>query len=458
MADTRKAAQSITANAFETTLSTAMGASDLTINVASTSGLNVPCYIVIEPDSASNREYVFIDSAVGATSFTTTTADNRYLTGSAASSGLTHAVNSKVRVAPMKQHFEDIWSAVSKVVDGSYASGQAGEVVFDIAAGAVDVANDLIAFIDNDDNSIVKKESVVDLVAGIAGTGLTASSGQLALPQAIATSDDVTFNQVTGNLVGNVTGDVTGDQIVEITVKVADDGSGSQNVFYFLTGSDTGSGVKSLDFDFKPNTKYKFDTSDSSLSTHNFKFSTVQDGSNNGGSEYTTNVTASGTPGSANAYTEIEVTAEVIAANKLYYYCSVHSGMGGDGQITLTDNKLQNFTEVHQDTITSSSGVVTLDLSLGNSGSITLSEDVTQFTINNVPKDGVSTFTLIVTQDSTDRTVALLCAVNGAGGANAKTPGAAGWTMSTGSGAIDIITFVFKDGGTPYLLVQQAFA
>ena len=61
MVDTRKAAQSITANAFETTLSTAMGASDLTINVASTSGLNVPCYIVIEPDSASNREYVFID-------------------------------------------------------------------------------------------------------------------------------------------------------------------------------------------------------------------------------------------------------------------------------------------------------------------------------------------------------------------------------------------------------------
>mgnify|MGYP006260950027 FL=1 len=132
--------------------------------------------------------------------------------------------------------------------------------------------------------------------------------------------------------------------------------------------------------------------------------------------------------------------------------------MGGDGQITLSDNKLQNFTEVHQDSITSSSNVVTIDLSQGNSGSITLTEQVNSFAFNNVPKDGVSTFTLIVTQDSTDRTVALLCTVNGAGGANAKTPGAAGWTMSTGSGAIDIITFVFKDGGTPYLLVQQAFA
>ena len=268
--------------------------------------------------------------------------------------------------------------------------------------------------------------------------------------QSVRDCDDVTFNKVTSDLVGDVT--------VNVTVKVADDGSGSQNVFYFLTGSDTGSGVKSLNWDLQTNTKVKFDTSDSSLSGHNFKFSTVQDGSHNGGSEYTTNVTVSGTPGSANSYTEIEVTAEVIVANKLYYYCSHHGGMGGDGQITLSDNRLQNFTEVHQDTITSSSGVVTLDLSQGNSGSITLSENVTQFTIKNVPKDGVSTFTLIITQDSSDRTVGLTCAVNGAGGANAKTPGAAGYTMSTGSGAIDIITFIFKDAGTPFLLVQQAFA
>ena len=36
MANTRKAAESTTANAFETTLSSQLGASDLTINVAST--------------------------------------------------------------------------------------------------------------------------------------------------------------------------------------------------------------------------------------------------------------------------------------------------------------------------------------------------------------------------------------------------------------------------------------
>lgn len=179
MANTRKAAESITANAFETTLSSQLGASDLTINVASTTGLATPCYIVVEPDSATQREYIFIDSTVGATSFTTTTADNRYLSGSAAGSGLTHPSGSKVRVSPMKQHFEDIFDALGKVVDTTYSSGTAGEVVFNVSAAAVDVANDEIAIIDANDSNKVKKESIADLVTGIANTGLSASSGQL---------------------------------------------------------------------------------------------------------------------------------------------------------------------------------------------------------------------------------------------------------------------------------------
>jgi len=179
MADTRKAAESTTANAFETTLSSQLGASDLTVNVASTTGLASPCYIVIEPDSATQREYIFIDSTVAGTSFTTTTTDNRYLSGSAAGSGLTHPSGSKVRVAPMKQHFEDIFDALGKVVDTTYSSGTAGEVVFDVAAGAVDVANDEIFIRDANDSNKVKRESVADLVAGIDGTGLTASSGVL---------------------------------------------------------------------------------------------------------------------------------------------------------------------------------------------------------------------------------------------------------------------------------------
>ena len=179
MAHTRKAAETTTANAFETTLSSQLGASDLTINVASTTGLASPCYIVVEPDSATQREYIFVDSTVASTSFTTTTADNRYQSGSAAGSGLTHPSGSKVRVAPMKQHFEDIFDALGKVVDTTYSSSTAGEVVFDVADGTVDVANDEIFIRDANDSNKVKRESVADLVAGIDGTGLTASSGVL---------------------------------------------------------------------------------------------------------------------------------------------------------------------------------------------------------------------------------------------------------------------------------------
>jgi chemotaxis protein CheY-P-specific phosphatase CheC len=181
MADTRKAAESTTANAFETTLSSQLGASDLTVNVASTTGLASPCYIVVEPDSATQREYIFIDSTVAATSFTTTTADNRYLSGSAAGSGLTHPSGSKVRVAPMKQHFEDIFDALGKVVDTAYSSGTAGEVIFNVADATASLANDEVFIRDADDSNKVKRESISDIMTAAAGSGLAASSGVLSV-------------------------------------------------------------------------------------------------------------------------------------------------------------------------------------------------------------------------------------------------------------------------------------
>tara|TARA_Y100001973_G_scaffold36582_1_gene55047 strand:- start:1132 stop:2322 length:1191 start_codon:yes stop_codon:yes gene_type:complete len=65
---------------------------------------------------------------------------------------------------------------------------------------------------------------------------------------------------------------------------------------------------------------YKFDTSDSSVGSHPFKFSTTSDGTHSGGTEYTTGVT------SGTGYVQISVAT---SAPTLYYYCSVHSGMGG---------------------------------------------------------------------------------------------------------------------------------
>ena len=71
---------------------------------------------------------------------------------------------------------------------------------------------------------------------------------------------------------------------------------------------------------------YRLDQSDSSNSGHPLRFSTTSDGTHGGGSEYTTGVTTNGTPGSSGAYTQITVAS---GAPTLYYYCTNHSGMGG---------------------------------------------------------------------------------------------------------------------------------
>jgi len=80
-----------------------------------------------------------------------------------------------------------------------------------------------------------------------------------------------------------------------------------------------------------PGCTYEFNQDDSTNGSHPLRFSETSDGTHNSGSEYTTGVTTSGTPGSATAFTKIEVTSSTPVI--LYYYCSSHSGMGGNVDI-----------------------------------------------------------------------------------------------------------------------------
>ena len=83
-------------NAFETTLTGTIGASDLTFTVNSvvdsaSNTLAAPCYLVLNPDSATNREVVQVTSInVGTKTLTLDNINKRYLTGSAATSGLSY--------------------------------------------------------------------------------------------------------------------------------------------------------------------------------------------------------------------------------------------------------------------------------------------------------------------------------------------------------------------------------
>ena len=69
------------------------------------------------------------------------------------------------------------------------------------------------------------------------------------------------------------------------------------------------------------------DTSDSTVSSHPFRFSATSNGSHGGGSEYTNGVAAI-------TGTATTITVPHDAPNTLYYYCTSHSGMGLISQVS----------------------------------------------------------------------------------------------------------------------------
>jgi len=90
-----------------------------------------------------------------------------------------------------------------------------------------------------------------------------------------------------------------------------------------------------------PSVTYRFDQSDSSNSGHPLLLSTTSNGTHGGGSAFTTGVTAVGTPGSAGAYTQVKLEQD--APDTLYYYCTNHSGMGGEIDVRATVSSLSDL-------------------------------------------------------------------------------------------------------------------
>ena len=128
------------------------------------------------------------------------------------------------------------------------------------------------------------------------------------------------FGQVITTTPGRIIGNIT--EIIEVTV--VDDGG---NHFAF-------EGATTPNLVVSEGKTYRFDQSDSTNDTHPFAFSLTEDGST-----YSTGVTTVGTPGVTGAYTEIKVTKAT--ANRLFYKCTAHSGMGNQGNILKND--LGNF-------------------------------------------------------------------------------------------------------------------
>ena len=143
--------------------------------------------------------------------------------------------------------------------------------------------------------------------------------------QAITFVGQVTVNTVQAGVTVNVTGvsaasavgSVSATPFTSYAVTVVSTGSGNK---YFIDG------VQQATLTLNEGSTYRLDQSDGTNGPHPLRFSTTSDGTWGGGTEYTTGVTVNGVAGNPGAYTEIEVAT---GAPTLYYYCTNHSGMGG---------------------------------------------------------------------------------------------------------------------------------
>ena len=167
--------------------------------------------------------------------------------------------------------------------------------------------------------SLTTTQNVPSNIANLDGVSATSILGSVSV--VADTGISVTLSGLAGtSALGTIT--VTGaSSFTSYTVTVASgtNSYGTGNKFYI-------DGSVSPTLSLTEGQIYRFDQSDGTNGTHPLRFSTTANGTHAGGSEYTTGVTTSGTPGSSGAYTQIEIAS---GAPTLYYYCTNHSGMGG---------------------------------------------------------------------------------------------------------------------------------
>jgi len=254
-------------NAFETTLATTMGSSDTTLTVAAVTDsypttLSAPFYIVINPDSATNREVILVTAVNTGTKELTTSVPNRYLPGSAASSGLSHSSGQVVRMTPLQQHMEDINDRVDTVIneDGTAVNTSLfldeDDMVSDSATKGVTqqsvkayvdsqvTAQDL-DFLGDSGSGAVDLDSQDFTIAGTANEIETSASGQtltIGLPSTITTTLSATS--------------VLSDGVVATTQSASDNSTKVATTAYVDAqvtaedldfGGDTGTGSVDLD-------------------------------------------------------------------------------------------------------------------------------------------------------------------------------------------------------------------
>ena len=110
---------------------------------------------------------------------------NSLSAGAIASGDSLSFVDSNDSNIPKKDTVDDL-ATLFAGVGLSAASAVLALDLNELGAATVDVASDSIAIVDSNDSNATKKESIADLVAAMAGTGITASAGTLNVSSASA--------------------------------------------------------------------------------------------------------------------------------------------------------------------------------------------------------------------------------------------------------------------------------
>lgn len=239
-------------------------------------------------------------------------------------------------------------SLYSQFLDANQSAGTTGQLLSSTASGTdwVDApVGEIYTLLSATDGSNVDLKLDATSAGGADSTVQFTAGSNMTITQTSGT--DITF--------------AAADEINEIIVTVQNVGGSNK---YFIDGA------QQISLELVSGMTYRLDQSNSSNSGHPLRFSITSDGTHNGGVEYTTGVTVVGTPGSAGAYTQIILEQDT---PKLYYYCTNHSGMGGEvidpraagpfTSFTATDGTFINFTPN-----TSQTGAITLTGDLNATG------------------------------------------------------------------------------------------
>ena len=140
--------------------------------------------------------------------------------------------------------------------------------------------------------------------------------------------------------------------------------SDSGNKYRFRNSANSATFAQSaVTLDLAEGGTYTFDGSDSTMASHPIKLSTTSDGTHGGGSSYNTGVTyeldgstvteSAYVSGYSSATSRKLIITVAASAPTLYYYCHVHSGMGGQANTNSTlgssnfDGDLQSTVKVN---------------------------------------------------------------------------------------------------------------